>query len=103
MINKETMRIMNDLQDCTATIGTNRAAETLGISPKGFKRYLEGLEKLPDWAIEVTDGGERRTFRILTERFASFLSCSYPFGDDYYDEEDDGGIEKEIIGFVGAK
>ena len=43
MINKETMRIMNDLQDCAATIDTNRAAETLGISPKGFKRYLEGL------------------------------------------------------------
>ena len=58
MINKETMRIMNDLQDCTATIGTNRAAETLGISPKGFKRYLEGLEKLPDWGRSKSQTGE---------------------------------------------
>lgn len=100
MINKETMRIMNELSECAATIGTNRAAETLGLSPKGFKRYLEGLEKLPDWAIEVTDEGERRTFRILTERFAAFISASYPMIEENCVEEEE--LEKEIIGFHGA-
>lgn len=101
MINKETMRIMNDLSDCAATIGTNRAAETLGLSPKGFKRYLEGLEKLPDWAIEVTDEGERRTFRILTERFAAFLSAVYPLTEETAKMEN-AGVKNEFVGLMAG-
>ena len=75
MYNNATTKAIEGMKNLDITIGTIRAAEILGISPKGFKRYLEKCETLPDYAIEVTDEGDRRTFRILTERFATFLSC----------------------------
>lgn len=78
MYNKATDEILESMRSLNATIGTVQAADLIGISPKGFKRFLENSNPLPDYAIEVTDEGERRTFRIFTERFASFLSCGDP-------------------------
>lgn len=78
MYNNATTKAIERMKDLDVTIGTIRAAELLGISPRGFRRYLEKCETLPDYAIEVTDEGSRRTFRILTERFATFLSCGDP-------------------------
>ena len=78
MYNDATDKALESMKSMDVTIGTGRAAEILGISPRCFKKYLENTNPLPDYAIEVTDDGERRTFRILTERFALFLSCGEP-------------------------
>lgn len=82
MINTATELIIDELKDCGATIGTKKAAELLGISPRGFKQTLERAATLPDWAVEVTNAGERRTFRILTERFASYIGAKEVMSDE---------------------
>lgn len=95
MYNRATTKMIESMKELAPMIGTDAAARILGISPKGFKRYLENCKTLPDYAIEVTDEGTCRTFRIFTERFATFLCC----GEATVAVEEDGIGNGNVVGF----